>query len=97
MINENFTYKGFKIKINAHELFPGYGPSGVELGWYASSVEISRSGHGQRHYYKESLHPGRISVSPERAIDHGKKYAMHVVDEEVLYENLTQFLETRPI
>jgi len=97
MIIEKFNYKGFNVKVSAHELFHDLGPSGANLGWYTSSVAISKKPNGECHDHEESLHPGRISVSPERAVDFGKKYARHVIDEEVLYSNLTKFLETRPI
>jgi hypothetical protein len=98
MINDNFNYRGFTIKVTAHELFPGYGTSGMNLGWHASSVVISQDMNSEHNaYHAKSLHSGRISISPERAVDYGRKFAMRVVDEEILYTNLTKFLETRPI
>ncbi len=97
MIIEKFSYKGFTIKVSAHELFHGFGPSGVNLGWYTSAVAISKKPDGECHDCEETLHPGRISVSPERAMDYGKNYARHVIDEEILYSNLSKFLTTRPI
>ncbi|MGA9855550.1 MAG: hypothetical protein WBR29_09770 [Gammaproteobacteria bacterium] len=97
MIIEKFNYKGFTIKVSAHELFHGLGPSGVNLGWYTSSVAISKNPNDKYCDHEESLHPGRISVSPDRAMDYGKKFARHVVDEEILYSNLSKFMTTRPI
>lgn len=97
MIIEKFIYKGFTIKVSAHELFHGLCPSGADIGWYTSSVAISKNPNGKYHNHEESLHPGRISVNPERAIDYGKKFARHVIDEEILYSNLNRFLTTRPI
>ncbi len=97
MTNENFNYKGFTIKVITHELFPGHSPSEIDIGWHASSVVISPGTESKHHYYEKSLHPARISVTSERATDYGMKFAMRVIDEKILYANLSKFLEARPI
>ncbi|MGA9851753.1 MAG: hypothetical protein WBR15_02340 [Gammaproteobacteria bacterium] len=97
MTQQLFRHRGFTIKVITHELFSSNSFSNNHLGWHACSIVISRDMEGEHHYHEESLHPGRISVTPERAVEYGRKYALRIIDEEILYANLSKFLSARPI
>ncbi|MGH8398214.1 MAG: hypothetical protein ACRETA_08225 [Gammaproteobacteria bacterium] len=97
MTQQSFKHRGFTIKVITHETFPGSHDSKRHLSWHAASVAISRGMQGEHNYHEKYLHPDRISVTPERAIRYGRKFAARVIDEEILYENLSNFLSVRPI
>ncbi|MGB9428785.1 MAG: hypothetical protein WCC11_02750 [Gammaproteobacteria bacterium] len=95
MTQQHFKHRGFTIKVLTHEIFPGSGFPEQHPGWHATSVVISRGSEASHHYHEKSLHPNRISVTPQRAVDYGRKFAMRIIDEEILYANLSRFLSAR--
>ncbi|MGH8377802.1 MAG: hypothetical protein ACRER7_02505 [Gammaproteobacteria bacterium] len=97
MTQQNFRHRGFTIKVITHEIFPGSHDAKKHFGWHVASVVISRGTQDEHNYHEKFLHPDRISVTPECAINYGRKFAARVIDEKILYENLSNFLSVRPI
>jgi len=97
MTRQHFNHRGFTVQVIAHETFPVNPPATIHGNWYACSAVISRGPEGLHHNHEKILQPSRIFVTQERALDYGCTFAMHVIDDEILYDNLSRFLSARPI
>ncbi len=94
MASKSFAYRGYVIKVTAHELFHGEDFSkrleGLGVGWYSTAVKIGRYGDDKK-LIEEPLHAGRLSITPERALEYGKKFAMQIIDGEIMNSESTEF------
>jgi hypothetical protein len=89
-----FTYRGYVIQVMAQEFVQGERLSKslaqLGIGWYSTSVTIQRYSDGKK-LAEGPLQAGRLSITPERAIEYGKNFAIRIVDEEIAYSWLTQY------
>jgi hypothetical protein len=94
MTSKVFIYRGYFIKVMAHECAYGEQPSKnltqLGIGWYSTSIIIRRYGDGKK-IIEEPQHSSMLSVTPERAIEYGKNIAIRVIDEEIMYLKLTRY------
>jgi hypothetical protein len=92
MASKTLAYRGYIIRVVTHELFHGEDLSrclhGLGVGWYSTSITIGRYGDDKK-LKEESIHAGKLSITPERAIEYGKKFAIQVIDEEIFNSELT--------
>lgn len=97
MTRQHFSHRGFTIQLIAHETFPVNAPLTDRGNRYACSAVISRELEGAHREHGKSLHPSRTFVTQEHALDYGRTFAMHAIDDEIRYDNLSRFLSARPI
>lgn len=79
MLEENFEYMGFIVKVvpiklasKSHSQRPRF-----------VSIAIVRMSWIPGRYQEKWLHPGRISSSPRRAVEHGRQFAICALDDEL--------------
>lgn len=97
MTRQHFCHRGFNIQVIAHETFPANAPVLARGNWYACSAMISRGTQGAHRDHEKFLQPDRIFVTQEHALDYGLGFAMHAIDDEIRYDNLSRFMSARPI
>ena len=97
MTRQHFSHRGFAIQVITHETFPVNAPESARGNRYACSAVISRGAEDAHRDHEKFLQPSRVFVTQEHALDYGLSFAMHAIDDEILYDNLSRFMSARPI
>lgn len=97
MTRQHFSHRGFTIQVIAHETFPANAPALPGGNWYACSAVISRGAQAAHLDREKFLHPDRVFVTQQHALDYGLGFARHAIDDEILYDDLSRFMSARPI
>ncbi len=77
MLEENFEYMGFIIKVVPVKLASKSNSNRPRF----VSIAIVRMSWMPDKCQEKWLHPGRISSSPQRALEHGRQFAMRTLDD----------------
>ncbi|MGA9855548.1 MAG: hypothetical protein WBR29_09760 [Gammaproteobacteria bacterium] len=78
-----FGYKGFVVKVTAHKL-PSNVVDAIAQLKYVASIAIIRPKEGRLSDQIRWIHPKSIYATPEEIIEYGSKYAIQVINNELI-------------
>lgn len=88
MTHKIFGYKGFIVKVIPREIVSGTIAANTHIR-YAASVVIMKFTGVARQKNEMRCYPSGACVTPERALELGKEYATHVIDED--FSSVTEY------